>query len=185
MQRLVSLFNSNDLRYLLDIEELPEGYDVSQLLPVIDNIFFEYEELSGKKFYSQHLKESDYKIKQESIILALTTIQECLLLDRFEDAKNINKTWKLGVKTFEQADLKVRKITQNLNVQAMKDSCPDCAGKDKDCHTCNGTNKVKSYIDWGAMCANVNIQLKINPKDSTVAEYLHYEKTIKQMNKSK
>jgi hypothetical protein len=163
MKNLVDVFNTNDLRYLLNVEVLPEQYPTEELVPIFDDILKEYEKLRGDRFYSNFLEETDYGIKQASKITVLSGCYELILCGRRQDAIDLLKQLKIKADTLKAVDFEMTRIIQQMQVQAMKES-----------------DKPKEKQSFGAMCANINVQLNIDAKNATVAEFIQYENIIKQ-----
>lgn len=188
MRNLVNILNTQDLRYLLDVNELPDNYPVEELVPVIDIIMREDEKLTGTNYYTSFFKTSDYAFRDRATLVAITGIQELILCGYHEEAEEQKKEWKLTGKKYDDLDLAAKRIIQKLDIENMKSLCKVCGGKESDniCDHCGGDGKEPKVIhSFGKMCANINYALKINPKDATVAEFREYEKMAKQLTAEK
>jgi len=167
MRNLVELYNDSDLRWLLDVNVLPENYDTEYLIPVLDQIIFEDEELSGNKFYTNFLRKSDFAVKEASKLVVLRGCYTLLISGYKESAIELLKQIKISADTSDKVDFEMKRLTQQLQVRAMKDG-----------------NKKKEKTNFGKLCAMISTQLEgVSIKDvraSTVAEFRGYEQIIKE-----
>lgn len=168
MANLIEIFNDNDLRWLLDVRELPENYDTEYLIPVLDTIIFEYESLRGDNFYTNFLRSSDFATKDAAKLVVLRGCYTLIACGYKEAAQELLSQIKVSADSMENVDFEMKRITQQLQVKAMKDA-----------------RKQKEKTNFGELCANFSKQLGVSIKDvreSTVAEFVGYEKMIKKQN---
>jgi hypothetical protein len=166
MLNLVEILNSNDLRFLLKVDELPENYNTEYLIPVLDAILKEDEQLTGTNYYTNFLEDKSILGKDKDKLIAIRGIRELLFLGEKEKVSKHSKTFKLRIETLKDCEKAQNRIIQKLQIRAVKEQ-----------------EKKEGKASFGAMCARVNIALKINPKDATVAEFREYENLIKQQSK--
>lgn len=162
MRNLVEIFNTNDLRYLLDVDELPDDYNISKLIPVFDEILKEYEQLRGDKFYTKFIQDSDTGIREAAKLTIIRGCYELLLCGKRSEAYEILSKIKIKSRTLNELEFDMKKITQDIQIKAMKKG-----------------DKKEEKQNFGAMCANIKMTLNIDVKDDTVAEFCEYEKQIK------
>lgn len=185
MRNLVNLFNTNDLRYLLDVDELPENYDVSGLFDIYEDIMIEDDELRGDRLYADFIEESAYANKKKIKLTAIIAIQElenCTLFfpDLKEKVDYYSKQFKIKERTYEDRERACKRIIQDIQIQALKNLCPVCGGENKNCKSCEGTGKVKNNkLDYGGLIADINHYTGVRLIDPTVAEYRRHEKYMK------
>jgi hypothetical protein len=159
----VEIWKTNDLRWLLDEEVLPENYDTEYLIPVLDKIIFEDEELTGNKYYTNFLRKSDFGAKDAAKLIVLRGCYTLLQCGYKEQALNLLKQVKVKADSLDKVDFEMKRLTQQLQVRAMKDA-----------------GKKKEALSFGAMCANIKTQLpNADPRNATVAEFRGYENIIK------
>jgi hypothetical protein len=164
MYNLVEIFNTNDLRWLLYVDFLPENYDTEYLIPVLDVILFEYEELKGDKFYTNFYRKSDFITKDAAKLVLLRGCEPLFICGYKELALDLLIQMKIKADSLESVDLEMRRITQKLQIRAMK-----------------AEGKKRGNQSFGAMCAMIKSQLpNADPQNATVAEFVGYENIIKQ-----
>lgn len=165
MRNLVEIFNTNDLRWLLDVDILPEEYETEYLIPVLDEIIFEYEELKKDKFYTNYLKKYDYSAKDAAKLVVLRGCSTLYALGYKEESLNLLQQIKSKSDTSEKIDREMKLLMQRLQVQSMKEA---------------GKEKVKQ--NFGELCARIKTQLpNADPRNATVAEFVGYENIIKEL----
>ena len=167
MRNLVEIWKTNDLRWLLKVKELPENYDTEYLIPVLDDIMFEDEKLTGNKYYTNFLRKSNFATKDAAKLVVLRGCYTLLQCGYKEQALNLLKQIKIKADSLDKVDFEMKRLTQQLQVRAMKDA-----------------GKKKEALSFGTMCANIsdkleNVSIK-EVRDSTVAEYRGYEQIIKE-----
>lgn len=168
MRNLVEIFNTNDLRWLLDVDVLPEDYDTEYLIPVLDDILFEYEELTGDKFYTNFLRKSDFAAKDAAKLVVLRGCYTLFICGYKKQALDLLQQMKLKADNLDKVEFEMKRITQQLQVKAMKDA---------------GKEKVKQ--SFGEMCVLMSKQLGvsiIDVRNYTVIEFVGGRKIIKEMN---
>lgn len=162
MKKLVDIFNTNDLRYLLYVEVLPEQYPTEELVPIFDDILKEYEELRGDRFYSNFLEESFFALKDRIKLISLYTIQENLLCGQTDNAIKIIDEFKYKIKNYQDCDMQIKHIMQKLQVKAMKEDEKD--------------NSKQSY---GSMCADIEYYTGVKCDDkTTVSTYCRHKQRM-------
>lgn len=168
MRNLVEFFNDNDLRWFLDVEVFPEEYDTSYLVQVCDDIFLEYEQLRGDKFYTNFMRKTDLGIKEAAKIEVLKGCYELILCGYKEKALDLLKQIKTKADTLDKIERQIKLIIQQLQVKAMKEG-----------------NKEKEKISFGKLCAQIKTKLpNADPRNATVAEFVGYEQIIKDETKN-
>jgi len=170
MIRFVNLLNTRDVRWILDVQELPDNYQGEDLKPIIEQLMIEDEKLSGNNYYTSFIEDEDYKLKEESKIIAYTTFQMCLSNGLIEESEKIKTAWKFKIKTWEDANNKVLNLQQKLKTHEFKNK---------------KENKETTQLNYGAMIANLVYFLKITPYDMTVAQFRAHELQVKQLNTKK
>jgi hypothetical protein len=165
MRNLVNITNTGDLRYLLDVDELPDNYPVGELKPIMENIYREDEELQGKTYYQSYIDENRYIIKLKRKLIAINYIKKFIQLRFIDNVERLNKEFKLKIKSIKDADIAEKHIIQQLEIKKTKQN----------------NSEKKQVHNFGKMVADIEYYTGVNTYNSTVAQFRRHEQIKNQI----
>lgn len=167
MENLVEFFNTKDYRYFLnvDFDDLPEKYNIDELIPIADVILKEHEILRGDNYYTNFITNEDFNVND---IIKLTLMNG--LIEAYECGKITLKLRdaadkladELNVKSKDDAIILRNRITQKLQIKAVKES-----------------GIVHSNVSFGAMLADIHFHTGVELTNPTIAIYCRHEQIMK------
>ena len=176
MEKLIKIFNTGDLGYLLIKYDDSIGNEV--LTPYFDTIMQEFEQLKGSDDYSYYLEKIDDNLWKEYLIracgLAITCInsgapdQAERLIKEFNLRITLDKTKIIDRKAAKKLEARIKQIRTTLKIKAAEEE------QEK-----NNEKKVS----WEQLRANIHTGLNVLPEyDCSVSQYLAYENQLKELN---
>lgn len=170
MRRLIDVINNQDNRYILKEEVFSEDEPREWLVPIMNNIFKEYEKLKKDNFYQKHLEKQEYVLYERYKIVALRTLFESLILRDKESAEIINTNFKFkfdlnNKNIYDLIIQQMKSIDNHLYIMSIKER-----------------EKTIEKILWEEKITYIHQVLKIQiDYNTTVTQYLSYENAAKRI----
>ena len=176
MRSFIDIFNSRDLRYLIVDWNEEDNFDVTDLIPVFDNIMQEYESLTETTEYREYFEKIDYALYEQYQVKILQLMAECLTVGQKESFKVLNEEFGFKIK-FDES-----KILDEYALKTIDTKIKTIFNRNKIRELKTKEQKEPEKLSWEEKRVFVHINLNILPEyNCSVSQYAAY---INQVNKT-
>jgi hypothetical protein len=173
MRSLIDVFNTSDIRHILI--DYDSEYDTELLIEPFDKIMDEYGKLSGDNSYKKEIEKIDIKLYEYYLLKVIKLAIQCLQLGNNEFYRELDEAWNLKVKVNED------KLIDRKAIEALERKYKSITNKHKIAEL-KKREKEKNDVQWEDKIVFIHRTLEIKPEyNCTVAQYLSYEKSAKQL----